>query len=161
LVVVVAGAMFYSVYDAYSFTLTDSIPIDIKNATRYAFVNMADGKSVMVLLPCNLFNQEMIQFYLWAEGDRSTKVFQYPEVAVDAYVPNFDPVEFTEQCRQHNVQYILAFEYGGVEVPYYNTTLTFKQVHEQLYATNNFTPVTVELAFGVNPRRVFVMEFIG
>jgi hypothetical protein len=103
----------------------------------------------------------MIQFYLWAEGDRNTKVFQYPEMAVDAYVPNFDPFVFIEQCRQHNVQYILAFENGGVDVPYYNTTLTFEQVYEQLYTTNNFTPVTFELAFGVTPRLVFVMEFIG
>ena len=159
LVVVVASAMFYSVYDTYNYNSTAIPFIDIQDATHYALNNIADGKSIMVLLPCNLFNKDMIQFYLWAEGDRSIEVLQYPEVAVDAYVPNFNFTEFTDICRQQNVQYIIAFEYGGVEVPYYNTTLTFLQVYEQLYVSDNFSYVTEELSFGHTPWWVFVMEF--
>ncbi|MDR2719505.1 MAG: glycosyltransferase family 39 protein [Nitrososphaerota archaeon] len=159
LVVVMAGAMFYSVYDTYNYNSTSIPPINIQDATNYALDNIEDGKSIMVLLPCNLFNGDMVQFYLWAGGDRSIEVLQYPEVAVDAYVPNFDMAEFTELCRQENVQYILAFEYGGVEVPYYNTTLNFLKVYEQLYVSDNFSYVTEELSFGNSPWWVFVMEF--
>ncbi|MCL2642763.1 MAG: glycosyltransferase family 39 protein [Candidatus Bathyarchaeota archaeon] len=159
LVVVVASAMIYSVYDTYNYNSTAIPPIDIQGATNYALNNIEDGKSIMVLLPCNLFNRDMVQFYLWAGGDRGIEIFQYPEVAVDAYVPNFNFTEFTELCSQHNVQYIIAFEYGGVEVPYYNTTLTFLQVYEQLYVSDNFSYVTEELCFGTTPWWVFVMEF--
>jgi 4-amino-4-deoxy-L-arabinose transferase-like glycosyltransferase len=161
LIIVVTGAMFYSVYETYSVTANHHIPVDIKGATDYTLANMEDGKSIMILLPCNLFNQDMVQFYVWAKSDLDTELFQYPEVAVDAYTPVFNITEFIEQCRLYNVQYVITYEYGGVTVPYYNTDLSFHQVYEQLYVSGNFTHITDEHTFGVSPRRIFVLNFTG
>ena len=150
LVVAVAGAMFYSVYDTYSFISRQHITVDIKGATNYAFTNMAANKSIMVMCPFNIFNQNVVQFYLWEKGDRDIEVFQYPFLPVDAYTPNFDITEFIEQCRQYNVQYVFIYEYGDV-VPYY----------AQLCDSGNFTHITDEQTFGVNPQRIFILNFTG
>ncbi|MCL1976695.1 MAG: glycosyltransferase family 39 protein [Candidatus Bathyarchaeota archaeon] len=162
LIAVVAGAMFYSTYDTYSFTLkTNSITIDIEGATSYALTHMEDNKSIMVLCPLNFFNYDMAQFYLWEKGDYHTKVFQYPSLAVDAYTPDFNITELIEQCKQYNIQYVLAYEYGGVTVQYYETTLNFQRVYEQLYASGNFTHITEEQTFGTSPHRIFILNFTG
>ena len=161
LIVTVVGAMSYSVYESYTFTMNHHLPVGIKDATDFAVANIEDGKSIMVLLPCNLFNQDMVQFYVWAQNNRDIELFSYPELAVDAYTPEFNLTEFIEQCRQHNVQYIFIFEYGGANVPFYDTTLTLREVYEQLHGSDNFTDITDEQSFGINPWRIFVIDFVG
>jgi 4-amino-4-deoxy-L-arabinose transferase-like glycosyltransferase len=161
LIVVVAGAMVYSVHENYRVALNHHVPVDIKSAASYAVANIEVGKSIMVLFPCNLFNQDMVQFYLWEKGNRDIELFQYPDFAVDAYTPNFNITEFIEQCKQHNVQYVFAFEYGGVDVLYYNTDLSFSQIYEQICASGAFTHITDSQTFGVSPRRVFILNFTG
>lgn len=161
LIATIAGTMIYSVQDSYSFTTKSYINIDIKSATSYACNHLEEGKSIMVLFPFNNFNKDMVQFFLWAEDDRDTTVLQYPMQAVDAYVPNFDLDEFTEQCRQNNVQYIMFSEYGGATTPYYKTTLNLQQIYEQLHSSENFTEVKREQTFGDEPRRIFVISFTG
>jgi 4-amino-4-deoxy-L-arabinose transferase-like glycosyltransferase len=159
---IAAGAMLYSVHDAYSFTIKSYISVDIKSATNYAYThNIGENKSIMVLCPFNNFNKDMVQFYLWSEGDRDTEIIQYPTQAVDAYTPNFDLAEFTKECKQNNVQYIMFCEYGGAMVPYYNTTLNLRQIYEQLHESDNFTKITEEQTFGGDSRRIFIISFIG
>jgi len=161
LIVMVTGGMFYSVYESYVFTMNHHLPVGIEGAADFAVANIEDSKSIMVILPCNLFNQDMVQFYVWAQGRRDVAFFSYPESAVDAYPPEFNLTEFTEQCRQHDVQYVFIFEYGGATVPFYGTTLTLREVYEQLHASDDFTVITDEKSFGINPWRIFVIDFVG
>jgi hypothetical protein len=159
---IATGAMLYSIHDSYRFTRESYITIDIKSATNYVYTQgIGENKSIMVLCPFDNFNKDMVQFYLWIEGDRDTEIIQYPPLAVDAYTPHFDLVEFTEQCKQNNVQYIIFCEYGGATVPYYNTTLNLRQIYEQFHASDDFTKITEEQTFGGDSRRIFIISFIG
>jgi hypothetical protein len=160
LVVSLAGAMAYSIYDCYNYVKNYDIEIPIEAATNYAFADMNFNKSIMVLCPFDLFDREMVRFYLWQDGDNRIPVFQYPLQAVDAYTPNFNITELIKECKQYKVQYVFTYEYGGTE-PYYNTTLNLQQIYQQLYASGNFTHISDEATFGENPRRIFVLQFIG
>jgi hypothetical protein len=161
MIVMVAGAMFYSVYNTYTFVSDQQVTIDIKGAANYVASNIEPGKSVMVLCPVNFFNHDMVQFYLWAHGDRNTKVLHYPTLPVDAYTPDFNMTELVELCRENNVQYALLFEYGDMHRPYFDTDLNCQKVYEQLYQSTNFSEVTVEQIFGDTPRQIFVITFTG
>jgi hypothetical protein len=160
LVVALAGAMAYSIYDCYNYVDNYDIKIPIEEATNYAYYNMNHNNSIMVLCPFDLFDREMVRFYLWQDGDNDVPVFQYPRQAVDAYTINFNITELTAVCKQLNVQYVFTYEYGGT-VPYYNTTLNLQQIYQQLYASGNFTHITENATFGQNPRRIFIIEYIG
>ena len=160
LIASMAGAVAYSVYDTYDYVSKYQITIDIKGATDYAFNHMGFNKSIMVLCPFNFFSREMVRFYLWADGDNLIPVFQYPRLPVDTYTPTFNITELIEICNITKVQYLFTYEYGGT-VPYFNTTLNLQQIYEQLYASGNFTHINDEATFGTNPRRIFVLEFIG
>ena len=58
------------------------------------------------------------------------------------------------------MKYVFTYEYGGIE-PYYNTTLNLQQIYMQLYDSGNFTHITDEATFGSNPRRIFILTFLG
>ncbi len=160
LIASIAGTVAYSVYDTYDYVSQYQIDIEIKQATDYAYHRMDFNKSIMVLCPFNFFSREMVRFYLWADGDNLIPVFQYPRLPVDSYTPRFNITELIRQCRVYNVQYLFTYELGGT-VPYYNTTLNLQQIYEQLYASGNFTHISDNATFGQNPRRIFVLEFIG
>ena len=149
-----------SVKDAYDEASLYQIQIDIEGATKYASNYLNQNQSIMVLCPFNLFSQDMVRFYLWAEGTRKNNVYQYPELPVDSYTPNFNITEFISLCKQDNVKYVFTYEYGGI-VPYYNTTLSLQQIYMQLYDSGNFTHITNEATFGTNPRRIFILTFTG
>jgi 4-amino-4-deoxy-L-arabinose transferase-like glycosyltransferase len=158
--VMVAGAMLYSIYDAYSFTSQMQINIDIQGATNYAFTHMEANKSIMILCPFNLFSADMVEFYLLEKGEHNIDIYQYPDLPVDTYTPNFNITEFISQCNQYNVQFVFTYENGGT-APYYNTTLNLQQIYEQFYASGNFTHITQEQTFGAEPRRIFLLNFTG
>ncbi len=160
LVASVAGAAAYSAYENYTYTSVFMVHIPIQEATNYAYHNMPFNKSIMLLCPFNLFNREMVRFYLWADGDNLIPVFQYPNLPVDSYTPNFNITELIQQCKQYKVEYVFTYELGGT-VPYYNTTLNLQQVYQQLYASGNFTHISDNATFGQNPRRIFVLQFVG
>jgi len=160
LAVMVSGAMLYSIYDAYTFTSQMHITIDIQGATNYAYTHMDANKSIMMLCPFNFFSADMVEFYLLEKGECNIDIYQYPELPVDTYTPNFNITEFIDQCNQYNVQYVFTYELGGT-VPYYNTTLNLQQIYAQLYASGNFTHITDEQTFGTNPRRIFILNFTG
>ncbi len=160
LIVALAGSVAYSINDAYSYVSSYNIDIEIRQATDYAHANMDFNKSIMILCPFDLLNREMVRFYLWADGDNLVPVFQYPRQAVDAYTPNFNVSELIQQCRQYKVQWLFTYEYGGT-VPYYNSTLNLQQIYMQLYESGNFTHIADNATFGENPRRIFLLEFLG
>jgi len=160
LVVSLLCAVAFSVYDTYIYAKKYDINIPIEEATNYAYRNMALNKSIMLLCPFDLFNREMVRFYLWQDGDNVIPVFQYPRLAVDAYAPDFNITELIRQCRAYKVQYLFTYEFGGT-VTYYNSTLNLQQIYQQLYASGNFTQITDNATFGENPRRIFILEFIG
>jgi 4-amino-4-deoxy-L-arabinose transferase-like glycosyltransferase len=158
--VFLAVGVVLSVKDAYDEASQYQIQIDIEGATRYASNGLNQNESIMVLCPFNFFSQDMVRFYLWADGTRKNKVVQYPELPVDSYTPNFNITEFISLCKQDNVKYVFTYEYGGT-VPYYNTTLNLQQIYMQLYDSGNFTHILDEATFGANPRRIFILTFIG
>jgi len=160
LIASMAGVVAFSVYDTYDYVSKYQITIDIKGATDYAFNHMEFNKSIMVLCPFNFFSREMVRFYLWSDGDNLIPVFQYPRLPVDTYTPTFNITEFIEICKITKTQFVLTYEYGGT-VPYFNTTLNLQQIYQQLYNSGNFTHISNEATFGANPRRIFVLEFIG
>jgi hypothetical protein len=159
-VVLVAGAMVYSVYDAFTPAAYFDITIQLEKATVYAMTRMQGNQTIMVLCPFNFFSQDMISFYLTKNGDTNTRVNQYPTLPVDSYTPNFNITELKELCKQNNVKYLFTYENGGTAT-YFNTTLNLAQIYEQIYASGNFSQWTEDAAFGANPRRVIVLTFLG
>jgi uncharacterized membrane protein len=150
----------FSIYDAYVIEKQNNIDIQIEAATEYTLANMNGNKSIMVLCPFDLLSREMVRFYLWEDGDNKVPVFQYPRQAVDAYTPNFNITELIRECKTYKVQFLFTYEYGGT-VPYFNSTLNAQQVFEQLYDSGNFTHISGNATFGANPRRIFILEFVG
>ena len=157
-IVLVAGAMAYSIYDAYSIASTFNIQIELEPATVYAMSSMQNNESIMVLAPFNFFSQDMIKFYLWKNGNNQIQTYQYPVLPTDTYMPIFNITELIRECKQYQVKYVFTYEQGGV-VPYYNTTLNPQQIYEQLYASGNFSKISEEATFGANPRRIFILTF--
>ena len=158
--VFLAAGVFLSVKDTYDDVAKYQIEIDIEGATYYASSSLRQNESIMVLCPFNFFNDDMVRFYLWADGTRRNRVYQYPGLPVDTYTPSFDIAEFVGLCEQNNVKYLFTYEYGGV-VPYFNTTLTLQKIYMELYDSGNFTHISDDATFGSNPRRIFILTFIG
>ena len=160
LIVFLAVAMVYSVYDTYHWVAKYDIQIDIQQATNYAMNHDNANQSIMVLCPFNFFNNQMVDFYLLADGENQIQTYQYPQLPVDTYTPNFNITEFISLCSQNNVKYVFTYEYGGT-VPYFNTTLDLMQIYTQLYASGNFSAISPQQTFGSDPRRIFIINFTG
>ena len=159
-IVLIAGAMVYSINDAYYGVAKYDIRIELEPATDYAMSHLQNNESIMVLCPFNFFSQDMVKFYLWEDGDNQIQTYQYPTMPVDTYTPHFNITEFIGLCKQNNVKYVFTYENGGT-VPYFNTTLNLQQIYMQLYASGNFTKISPEATFGANPRRIFILNFTG
>jgi hypothetical protein len=161
----------FSVSDAYSWVAKDQIQIPIEAATNYAANRLADNESIMVMCAQNLYSQDMVRFYLIA-NEKTNKVWQYPELPVDTYTPDFNIAEFVSICKNQNVKYVFTYEFGG-NVPYFNTTLSLMGVYQMLYESGKFAHLSgnadIETlikegtvpAFGTNPRRIIILTFLG
>jgi hypothetical protein len=160
LIVFLSAAMAYSINDIYYSVKQNDINIEIHQATNYAVTHDAANQSIMLLCPYNYFSQDMVSFYLWADGEPQIRTYQYPELPVDTYTPHFNITQFIGLCKQYNVKFIFTYEYGGT-VPYFNTTLNLQQIYEQIYASGNFSRISPEATFGQNPRRILVLNFTG
>jgi hypothetical protein len=170
--VFIAVAAFYSVSDAYYWVAKDQIHIPIEEATNYAASRLGENESIMVVCPFNLFSHDMVKFYLYADGTKHNPVWQYPELPVDTYTPDFDIDEFTDLCEERNVKYVFTYEFGG-DVPYFNTTLSLMDVYQMFYDSGKFAPLSANAtvedliaegslpAFGTNPRRIIILTFLG
>ncbi len=160
LIVSMAGAMVYSINDAYYGLEKYQIKIDIEGATNYAIKRMTGDEAIMVLCPFNFFSRDMVRFYLWADGDNEILVIQYPRLPVDTYTPSFNITDFIALCKRFNVKFVFTYEHGGT-VSYFNTTLNLQQIYMQIYDSGKFTKITPEATFGTNPRRIFILTFTG
>jgi 4-amino-4-deoxy-L-arabinose transferase-like glycosyltransferase len=171
IVLTLVGAI-YSIYDAYSWVAKDQVRIPIEEATKYAANNIRPDESIMIICAQNFFSQDIARFYLHSDDTKHNAVWQYPEVPVDAFTPNFNITELIGLCKEHNVKYVFTYEYGG-DVPYFNTTLNLMEIYMQLYASGKFAYLSGNSlmedltreglipAFGTNPRRIFVLTFLG
>jgi 4-amino-4-deoxy-L-arabinose transferase-like glycosyltransferase len=172
LTVFVAVAAFFSASDAYQWVAKDQIQIPIEAATNYAASHLSQNESIVVVCPFNLFSQDMVKFYLYADGTKHNMVWQYPEQPVDTYTPNFDINEFVALCEERNVKYVFTYEFGG-DVPYFNTTLTMMGVYQMFYESGKFAYLSGNAsvdglindglipAFGTSPRRIIILTFLG
>ena len=158
-VIFTAVSVVYSSNEAYYMVARDQIHIPIEEATSYAVKHLGENESIVVVCAFNLFNKDMVKFYLPANESKRNEVLQYPELPVDAFAPNFNLNEFIALCSSHNVKYVFLYEYGST-VPYFNTTLTLHDVYGMLYHSGRFSGISDEATFGANPRRIFVVSFI-
>jgi hypothetical protein len=133
----------------------DQIHVPIEEAANYAADRMSQNESIMVVGAINLFNQDMVKFYLEANGSRRNEVLQYPELAVDAFTPDFDVDELVNLCQEKNVKYAFLYEYGG-ELPYFQSDLTAMQVYTELTESGRFTD---EYRVGSFPRTITIFSF--
>jgi len=155
LVVFAAVSVVYSSNEAYQMVARDQIYIPIGEATGYAAERMTANDSVMVLNAFNLFNQDMVKFYLEANGSKQNEVLQYPELPVDAFTFDFNVTELIELCQEKRVKYVFLYEYGG-DVRYFQSNFTAMHIYYMLTASGNFTN---EYMVGSHPRTITIFSF--
>jgi hypothetical protein len=155
LIAVTAIGIFYSCADAYYWVKKDQIQVPVEQATAYAAQSLSPNQSIVVACPLNLFNKDMVWFYLNAKNPSPNQVWQYPELAVDSYTPNFNTTEFISLCQQRNVKYVFLYENRGTS-SYFGTALTEQDVYNLLNGTIRFT---LQVSLGTAPYRVFILSF--
>lgn len=157
LVILTSVAIVYSSYEAYQMTARDQIHVPIKETADYLAGHMALNESAVIVCAFNLLNQDMLRFYLPVNMS-SEQVWQYPELPVDAFKPNFNITEFISLCEQRNVKYLILYDYG-VDTPFFNTTLTYSNVTRLLWESERFGYTGDEPFFGDMPYRTFLVGF--
>ena len=156
LIAIVVVAVSYSCVDAYQWVNKHSpFNVPVKEAADYVADRLAVNETLVILCPLNLFSQDMVKFYLHAAESRRWQAAQYPDLAVDAYTPNFNLDELRELCTNRNVKYLLLFEYGEI-YPYFNSTLTMQEVYGMLMDSQGFT---CETSFGEYPCKIYVLSY--
>jgi 4-amino-4-deoxy-L-arabinose transferase-like glycosyltransferase len=145
----------YSFYDGYQWTARYLIHVPISEATNFAASQVSQNDSIAVLCPNNSFNDEMVSFFLEANESKRNQVWQYPELAVDAFKPDFNVTYLVSLCEERNTKLLLLYEYGQTE-PFFNSTLTTAQVWDDMNSTGRFGYVTY---FGESPRAIYVLSF--
>jgi uncharacterized membrane protein len=156
-IVLVASAIFYSSYDAYQMIARDQIHIPIEETANYLASHMSLNESAVIVCAFNLFNKDMLQFYLPANMS-PYQIWQYPDLPVDAFTPNFNITEFVSLCEQRNVKYVILYDYGA-NSRFFNTTLTYSNVTYLLYTSGRFGFTGDEPFFGDMPHRTFLVGF--
>ena len=157
LVVFILVGVTYSVNDAYSWVAKDQISLPIQQTTNYLASNLSQNQSAVIVCAFNLLDEDMFQFYMPATMS-SDQIWQYPELPVDAYTPNFNITEFVNLCEQRNVKYLILYDYGS-NTPFYNTTLTYSDILQMIYNTGRFGDPSDQPFFGQMPNRLFLVRF--
>jgi 4-amino-4-deoxy-L-arabinose transferase-like glycosyltransferase len=158
-VALAASTIIYSGYDAYQMTARDQIHIPIEEATNYLSSHMTLNESAVIVCAYNMLDQDMLRFY-WPYNMDRWQIWQYPELAVDAFTPNFNVTEFVSLCEQRNVKYIVLYDYGAYSA-FYNTTLTYANVTTMLAETGRFGDPLDMPFFGEMPHRLFLVRFLN
>lgn len=147
----------YSGNNAYQMTARDEISIPIQQATDYLAAHLGQNQSAVLVCASNSFYQEMFWFYMPSRMSQN-QIWQYPELAVDTFTPDFNITQFVTLCEQRNVKYIVLYDYGS-NVPFYNTSLTYADVLQMIYSTGRFGVPTDQPFFGQMPNRLFLVRF--
>jgi hypothetical protein len=155
LIVSTGVSVAYGFYHGYQWTARYVIHVPIEEATDFAAARLSQNESIAVLTPNNSFNDDMVRFYLEANESKRNEVWQYPELAVDAFKPDFNVTTLISSCQRKNTKFLLLYEYGQTE-PFFNSTLTTVQVWEAMNSTGRFSYVTY---FGDSPRAIYVLSF--
>jgi 4-amino-4-deoxy-L-arabinose transferase-like glycosyltransferase len=162
-IVITASTIAYASYDSYLMTARDQIHIPIDQATNYLAHHLDQNQSAVLVCASNLLDQDMFRFYLPTNMSKD-QIWQYPDLAVDAFTPNFNITEFVLLCQQRNVKYIILFDYGP-HVLFFNSTLDYQQVQTLIYNTGRFDVPTDRPFFGdfANNKgyRLFLVRFLG
>ena len=162
-IVLATSTIVYSSYDAYQMTARDQIHIPIDEATNYLASHLSQNQSAVIVCASNLLSQDMFRFYLPANMSKD-QIWQYPDLAVDAFTPNFNITEFVGLCQQRNVKYIILFDYGP-HTQFFNTTLDYTQVETMIYNTHRFGDPLDQPFFGSFSNnkgyRLFLVRFLG
>ncbi|MCX8150941.1 MAG: glycosyltransferase family 39 protein [Candidatus Bathyarchaeota archaeon] len=156
LLILVAFTLTYNCLDTYQWMSTRStFEVPVKEATEYVAAKLGNNESLAVLCAVNVFSQDIVRFYLYAEESRPQRVAQYPSKPVDAYTPTFNTSELSELCATRNIKYLMLFEYGG-RYPYFNSTLNSEQVYNTLTDSQLFK---YQNSFGEYPCRIYIFTF--
>jgi hypothetical protein len=162
-IVVIAGAVVYSGYEAYQMTVRDQIRIPVQEATVYLSSHLEANQSAMLVCSFNLLSQDMFRFYL-PTNMSSDQVWQYPALAVDAFTADFNITEFVNLCQQRHVKYIILYDFG-VNQPFFNTTLDYTQVRQMIFDTHRFGDPQDQPFWGDyngwKGHRIFLVRFLG
>ena len=162
-IILAASTVSYSSYDAFQMTARDQIHIPIDEATYYLSGHLDQNQSAVLVCATNLLDQDMFRFYLPANMS-ADQIWQYPNLAVDAFTPNFNLTEFLGLCHQRNVKYIILFDYGP-HTQFYNSTLDYTQVQTMIYNTHRFGDPLDQPFFGTFSNnkgyRLFLVRLLG
>ena len=145
-IVLMASTVVYSCYDNYQLTFEGQFNVPIAEATNYLVGHLSQNQSAVIVCPSNVLDQDMFWFYL-SSNMSNNQIWQYPESPVDAYTPNFNITEFINLCEQHNVKYIILYDYG-VHQTFFNSTLDITQVETILFNAHRFGVPTDQPFFG-------------
>ncbi len=143
-VVLAASAVVYSSYEAYQMVARDQIHVPIDEATAFAASHISQNEAIVLLSPFNLFNQDMVRFYLPAQF-KQEQVLQYPELPIDSFASNFNVSELVALCVDNNVKYVFLYEHADV-----------MEVYVKLNATGRFT---YEHVVGDVPHSISILSF--
>jgi 4-amino-4-deoxy-L-arabinose transferase-like glycosyltransferase len=124
-IAIIASAVAYSSYESYEMTARDQIHIPIQEAAAYLATHLDANQSAVLVCSFNLLDQDMFRFYLPSNMSQD-QVWQYPALAVDAFTPDFNITEFLNLCVEHNVKYIILFDYG-IHTQFFNSTLIIRR----------------------------------
>ena len=156
LIGVVAFSVAYSCADAYNWVAKDyAFKVPTEEATGYVGARLKPNESLLILCALNVFSQDIVQFYLNANGTKPNSLLQYPEYPVDTYTIDFNVTALVDLSSERHVKYLLLFEYGGT-YPYFNSNLTEQAVYNILITSQRFS---FETAVGEYPTRIFILTF--
>jgi len=162
-IAIIIGALAYSSYNAYQMTERDQIHIPIEEATAYLSSHLGQNESAVLVCSFNLLSQDMFRFYL-PSNMSWYQIWQYPELAVDAFTADFNITEFLNLCVERNVKYIILYDFG-IHNQFFNTTLDYVQIQTMIYQTGRFDD-PLERPFwgqyyGWYGYRIFLVRFLG
>lgn len=155
LAAVMSVSVVYSAYEAYVWVEAGHVHIPIEEATQYVAEHTTVDEKIVVLCPGNYFSADMVKFYLLRYDSRREQPWQYPELPVDAYKPDFNVSVLIENSTVMNVKYLMIFEI--VNHTYFQSELTASDVIEMMLDTKHFV---IEKQFGTSPPWIDIIRFV-
>ena len=152
----VTASVFYSSWDAYLWNQREYANVPIREASQYVAKHSASNEALIVLCSSDLFNLDMVKFYLQTYDRNQMTIWQYPEMAIDAYTPAFNVTELINRVEALHVKYLLLYEYSDLQ--YFKSDLWYHEVLAMLYDTGRFV---VETMFGDRPNQIYLISFLS